>query len=253
MSRHSPHPHHERTQTQVSQWQHELPADKPYRILKTALNHYHNIAVSFSGAEDVVLVHMAAQIKPGVRVFTLDTGRLHPETYQFLEKVRDTYDIDLHIAFPNAQEVSALVSRKGLFSFYKEGHHECCQIRKVDPMRKILAPFDAWITGQRKDQSPGSRQEIPIVQLDSTFSTPEHPLVKFNPLANLTSEQVWLYIRSEQIPYNPLHERGFVSIGCQPCTRPILPSQHEREGRWWWETDDTHKECGLHSLNVTPS
>ena len=236
------------TEALITQWQHDLPADKPYRILKTALNHTSNIALSFSGAEDVVLIHMAAQLKPGVRVFTLDTGRLHPETLEFIDTVRKTYDISLTIGFPEAPEVSELVNQKGLFSFYEEGHHECCQIRKVKPLRKALAGLDAWITGQRKDQSPGTRQDIPFVQIDTAFSTTDRTLVKFNPLANWTSAQVWQYIRNEEIPYNPLHQRGFVSIGCQPCTRPTLPGQHEREGRWWWETE-THKECGLHSTN----
>ena len=112
----------------------------------------------------------------------------------------------------------------------------------------LLASVDAWITGQRKDQSP-TRADVPVVQLDGGFSTPTHSLVKFNPLANYTSEDVWNYIRMLEIPYNPLHERGFISIGCEPCTRPVLPNQHEREGRWWWE-EATKKECGLHGSNL---
>jgi phosphoadenosine phosphosulfate reductase len=232
----------------IAHWQQNLPADSPYQILKAILGAYENVALSFSGAEDIVLVHMAAQIRPGLTVFTLDTGRLHNETYQFLEKVRETYDIKLRVASPDANALAALVNEKGLFSFYKDGHRECCGIRKVAPLRQQLRGLDAWITGQRKDQSPGTRQDIPVVQADDAFSEPGRTLVKFNPLANWTSAQVWQYIRGEQIPYNTLHEQGYVSIGCQPCTRPILPGQHEREGRWWWE-DQGHKECGLHNLN----
>jgi phosphoadenosine phosphosulfate reductase len=116
---------------------------------------------------------------------------------------------------------------------------------------RALAPLAAWVTGQRQDQSPGTRAAIPVVQIDRTFGTPDRPLVKFNPLARWTSKQVWAYIRDHDVPYNPLHDRGFVSIGCEPCTRPVNPGQHEREGRWWWE-EETRKECGLHAGNVEP-
>ncbi len=111
---------------------------------------------------------------------------------------------------------------------------------------RALRPLKAWVTGQRKDQSPGTRAEVPVVQLDNSFGAPERPLVKFNPLAHWTSKQVWAYIREREVPYNALHERGFFSIGCEPCTRPVNPGQHEREGRWWWE-EETLKECGLHA------
>ena len=124
-----------------------------------------------------------------------------------------------------------------------------CGIRKVNPLRRKLATVDAWITGQRKDQSPGTRNDVPVVQIDDAFSTDEKTLVKFNPLANWSSKEVWDYIRMTEAPYNKLHEKGFVSIGCEPCTRPILPGQHEREGRWWWE-EATQKECGLHAGNL---
>jgi len=184
-----------------------------------------------------------------LRVFSLDTGRLHAETYRFLEQVREHYQVPIQVFFPQPQAVEKLVREKGLFSFYRDGHQECCNIRKVEPLRRALAPLDAWITGQRRDQSPGTRTQVPVVQVDPTFSGPDHELVKFNPLANWSSSQVWGYIRENRVPYNPLHERGFVSLGCEPCTRPILPGQNEREGRWWWE-DATKKECGLHAGNV---
>ena len=224
----------------------------PQDIVQSALEEFGpDIAVSFSGAEDVVLVDMAARTGRPFRVFSLDTGRLHPETYQFLDKVRERYGIPIEVFFPQPEAVERLVREKGLFSFYRDGHTECCGIRKVEPLSRALAPLRAWITGQRKDQSPGTRRAVPVVQIDPTFGTPDKPLVKFNPLSFWTSRQVWSYIRLHDVPYNPLHERGFVSIGCEPCTRPIHPGQHEREGRWWWE-EATKKECGLHLGNVEP-
>ncbi|MGF1535852.1 MAG: phosphoadenylyl-sulfate reductase [Elainellaceae cyanobacterium] len=231
----------------------QLAADyaekRPQQILKAALRHFDNISISFSGAEDVVLIDMACRVSKRVKVFTLDTGRLHAETYQFIETVRGHYPIELDVVFPDAAQVQALVSEKGLFSFYQDGHKECCAIRKVRPLRRKLGTLDAWITGQRKDQNPNTRAEIPVAQNDAAFSTPDHPLVKFNPLANWTSAQVWQYIRAYDVPYNPLHERGFVSIGCEPCTRAVLPHQPQRQGRWWWESADD-KECGLHATNL---
>ncbi len=222
----------------------------PSEILAFALHEYSpRIAISFSGSEDVVLIDMAAKTGEKFGVFSLDTGRLHAETYQFLEKVREHYRIPIQVFFPRPEAVEALVREKGLFSFYRDGHKECCGIRKVEPLRRALARLDAWVTGQRRDQSPGTRAQIPVVQVDPTFSFDGRPLIKVNPLANWTSQQVWAYIRENRVPHNPLHERGFVSIGCEPCTRPILPGQHEREGRWWWE-EETKKECGLHAGNV---
>lgn len=236
------------TELDIDRLQAEYAEKNPQKILRFALQQFDNIAISFSGAEDVVLIDMAVKMKKDVRVFSLDTGRLHPETYQFIDRVREHYSLSLEVLFPDPAQVEALVREKGLFSFYKDGHKECCGIRKVRPLRRKLATLDAWITGQRKDQSP-TRTDVPTIQADGAFSTPEHSLVKFNPLANWTSAQVWQYIRAYKVPYNPLHERGFVSIGCEPCTRSILPGEHERAGRWWWE-GDTQKECGLHASNL---
>ena len=222
----------------------------PSEILQFALENYEGgIAISFSGAEDVVLVDMAAKIGGKFSVFSLDTGRLHPETYQLIDKVREYYGIPIETYFPQASAVENLVKAKGLYSFYKDGHKECCGVRKVEPLRRALKPLDAWVTGQRHDQSPSTRTKVAVVEVDPVFSSPDHELIKFNPLANWTSRQVWNYIRENDVPYNSLHEQGFISIGCEPCTRRVLPGQHEREGRWWWE-DQTKKECGLHSGNV---
>lgn len=225
-----------------------LEGKNPRTILKAALNNFERIAISFSGAEDVVLIDLALAIRKDLDIFVLDTGRLHAETYQYLETVREHYNIALDVRFPDAESVQSLVRQKGLFSFYEDGHQECCGIRKVKPLRGRLSGVDAWITGQRKDQNP-TRERLAEVQLDDTFSTPDHPIIKFNPLANWTSTQVWDHIEAYQVPFNPLHSRGFRSIGCEPCTRSTAPHQHEREGRWWWE-DTSSKECGLHAGNL---
>jgi phosphoadenosine phosphosulfate reductase len=227
----------------------EYSQRSPQEILKLALDKFDEIVISFSGAEDVVLIDMASKIKKDFQVFSIDTGRLHPETYRLLDQVREHYEITLEVIFPDSPEVEALVREKGLFSFYKDGHKECCGIRKVRPLRRKLATLDAWITGQRQDQNPSTRANIPVVQVDTAFSTKNHTLIKFNPLANWSSAQVWQYIHANNVPYNALHTKGFISIGCEPCTRPVLPNQHEREGRWWWE-EAIEKECGFHETNL---
>ncbi len=227
----------------------DLNNKKPRSILRTALENFDNIAISFSGAEDVVLIDMALNIRKDIQVFSLDTGRLHPETYRFIEKVRQHYKIDIELLTPERNSLDSFVKEKGLFSFYQDGHQQCCGIRKVEPLKRKLSQLDAWITGQRKDQSLDTRNEIPEVQIDTTFSSDEKQLIKFNPLLNWSSAQVWDHIEAYQVPYNNLHKKGFISIGCEPCTRAVLPNQHERAGRWWWE-DATKKECGLHAGNI---
>lgn len=219
----------------------------PREVVRKAVALFDRIAVSFSGAEDVVLVDLAVKARRDIAVFTLDTGRLHPETYTFIERVREYYGIRIDVLSPDAAAVEQLVREKGLFSFYRDTHTECCGIRKVAPLKRRLSGLDAWMTGQRRDQSP-TRARVALVEADPLLG-PGQPLVKFNPLANWSSAEVWAYIRAMELPYNPLHERGYVSIGCEPCTRPVLPGQHEREGRWWWE-DSTRKECGLHRGNL---
>jgi phosphoadenosine phosphosulfate reductase len=235
----------------VAAYAREFARSEPGATLRLALENFQSIAISFSGAEDVVLIDMAVKIRPDVGIFSLDTGRLHAETYRFLEQVRKHYGVIIEVLSPDAEELEKLVRAKGLFSFYQDGHRECCGIRKVMPLRRKLATLDAWITGQRRDQSPGTRAGVPVVEEDQAFSSGERKLIKFNPLANWSSAQVWRYIRDNGVPSNELHQRGFISIGCEPCTRPVLPNQHEREGRWWWE-EETLKECGLHAGNPVP-
>ncbi|KAL9243504.1 hypothetical protein vseg_017381 [Gypsophila vaccaria] len=231
----------------------ELENASPLEIMDNALAHFGNdIAIAFSGAEDVALIEYAKLTGRPFRVFSLDTGRLNPETYRFFDEVEKHYGIHIEYMFPDSVEVQALVRNKGLFSFYEDGHQECCRVRKVRPLRRALKGLRAWITGQRKDQSPGTRSEVPIVQVDPVFEGLEGgvgSLVKWNPVANVDGKDVWNFLRAMNVPVNSLHAQGFVSIGCEPCTRPVLPGQHEREGRWWWE-DAKAKECGLHKGNL---
>ena len=229
----------------IESLQTELAGKNPRKVLRHVLDNYANVAISFSGAEDVVLIDMALKIRQDIQIFSLDTGRLHPETYQFIEQVRKHYNIEIELLSPDYQQLEAFVKQKGLFSFYEDGHKQCCAIRKVAPLKRKLATVDAWITGQRKDQSVDTRQNIPEIQVDPAFATDSHQLIKFNPLANQSSAQIWDYIEAYQVPYNKLHQQGYISIGCEPCTQPVLPNQHERAGRRWWE-ETTKKECGLH-------
>lgn len=223
-----------------------LDGSQPAAIVKRALQTFGaECAIAFSGAEDVLLIEYAHQSGLPYRVFSLDTGRLHPETYRFFDTVERHYGIRIDYCFPDTAAVERLVRTKGMFSFYQDGHQECCGIRKVEPLRRQLAGLRAWITGQRRDQSP-TRATVPVVQVDPAFTGLNGgELIKWNPVANTAAEDIWLAIRALGVPSNELHERGFVSIGCEPCTRPVLPGQHEREGRWWWEAG-TKKECGLH-------
>jgi phosphoadenosine phosphosulfate reductase len=228
----------------------ELAARHPRDILRWGLERYGSaLGIAFSGAEDVVLIHLASELGLPFSVFCLDTGRLHPETYRFLETVRKQYGCEIELMNADAPVLEAFVKKKGLFSFYEDGHGECCGIRKIEPMRRKLSTLQAWATGQRRDQSPATRGAIAAVELDRTFSGVSGPLTKLNPLAAWSSAQVWQFIREQHVPFNVLHERGFVSIGCEPCTRPPLPGEHERAGRWWWE-DATKRECGLHIGNT---
>lgn len=199
-------------------------------------------AIAFSGAEDVALIDMAAKSGHDFSVFCLDTGRLHPETYRFIDTVRQFYGIEIHLVSPNFVTLEALVRKKGLFSFYEDGHGECCGIRKVEPLRRVLQHYEGWITGQRRDQSP-TRADVPVIAWDRAHQ--EAGMLKVNPLAEMSLAQVWKYIHDNDVPYNELHAKGYVSIGCEPCTRALRPGEHERAARWWWE-DATQRECGLH-------
>jgi phosphoadenosine phosphosulfate reductase len=223
----------------------EFDAAPPERTVRWALERFGgDAAIAFSGAEDVALIDIAVKSGLPFSVFTLDTGRLHPETYRFLDKVRSHYGVSVELMSPQAEPLEHFVAKKGLFSFYQDGHGECCGIRKLEPLRRALGKRRAWITGQRRDQSP-TRSDVAVIQLDTHTGIGGLPLVKLNPLANWSLQKVWSYLRANEVPYNALHEQGFVSIGCEPCTRVPRPGEHERAGRWWWE-EATKRECGLH-------
>jgi phosphoadenosine phosphosulfate reductase len=224
----------------------ELDTAPPERTIRWLLERFgRHTAIAFSGAEDVAVIDIAVKTGLPFSVFTLDTGRLHPETYRFIEKVRTHYGLSIELMSPMAEPLQAFVEKKGLFSFYEDGHGECCGIRKLEPMRRALSKQRAWITGQRRDQSP-TRTEVAVLQLDSHKGLGGEPLLKLNPLAAWSLQKVWSYIRANEVPYNALHDQGFVSIGCEPCTRVPRPGEHERAGRWWWE-EATKRECGLHT------
>jgi phosphoadenosine phosphosulfate reductase len=204
------------------------------------------LASSF-GMEDMVLIDMISKLQDNLTVFTLDTGRLHEETYETMERVRTKYGLEIKTYFPDKNEVENLLRNKGFFSFKEsvENRKECCGIRKVQPLKRALANLDAWITGLRRDQSV-TRTEILKVAEDADHP----PLVKINPLADWTQKQIEDYIQEHEVPVNPLHKRNFPSIGCAPCTRAIEEGEDIRAGRWWWENPE-HKECGLHHPKQT--
>ena len=213
-------------------------------LLEWALDRFHpRLAISAAGGVDgMALVDMAWRINPNVRVFTLDTGRLPPETYALFEEVRERYGIDVEFEFPERTAVETLVNAEGPNLMYRsvDLRIACCEIRKVAPLKRKLATLDAWIAGLRREQWV-SRRNIAKVELDRDHGG----IVKVNPLADWALDAVWDYVRKHEVPYHELFDQGFTSIGCAPCTRAVLPGQPERAGRWWWE-EDTDKECGLH-------
>jgi phosphoadenosine phosphosulfate reductase len=198
------------------------------------------LASSF-GAEDMVLVDMLARIDPQARIFTLDTGRLPQETYNLIDATRQKYGVSIEVLFPQPDAVQAMVADHGVNLFYHsvDNRKLCCGVRKMEPLRRALSRLDAWITGLRREQSV-TRTSVHKIEWDDA-----NGLVKVNPLVEWTHADVWAYIREHNVPYNALHDRGYPSIGCAPCTRAVQPCDHERSGRWWWEHPET-KECGLH-------
>lgn len=216
----------------------------PEKVLEFFLDEYKNkIAFSSSlGAEDQVLTHMICNIDINTRIFTLDTGRMFPETYKLIEKTNSRYKIKIQVYFPDYKQVEKMVHEKGINLFYDsiENRKECCHIRKIEPLKRAFQGLDVWICGLRREQSV-TRTSNQLVEWDEN-----NGLIKVNPLIEWTENQVWNYIKKNNIPYNDLHDKGFPSIGCQPCTRAIKHGEDVRAGRWWWENPDK-KECGLHN------
>jgi len=213
-------------------------------LLAWALDRFHpRMAISAAGGLDgMVLIDMAWRINPQVRVFTLDTGRLPAETYSLFERIRERYGIQVEFEFPDRLEVERLMKQHGPNLMYRslDLRLECCEVRKVEPLKRKLATLDAWVAGLRREQWR-TRRSIAKVELDRDHGG----IVKVNPVADWTLDRVRGYIRQHDVPYHELFDHGYTSIGCAPCTRAVLPGEPERAGRWWWE-QDTDKECGIH-------
>lgn len=223
----------------------EYDDQEPQDVIRWALERFGSrLAISTSFQIDgMAILDMAWRIDPAVRVFTVDTGRLPAETYDLMETVRERYGIEIDVRFPDSAQVEAMVNQHGPNLFYKNVRNRlrCCEVRKVNPLLKMLDELDAWITGLRRDQW-ATRSNIRKVELDHDHGG----IVKVNPLADWTEEEVWDYIRQNDVPYHPLYDQGYQSIGCAPCTRPVPDDSDHRAGRWWWESAGAPKECGMH-------
>jgi len=232
------------TAAQVEQLAQEFESKSAPEILEWALGTFEQrigLASSF-GAEDVTVIDMMAKIDKNANVFTLDTGRLNQETYDVMDDVRAKYGIKINAFFPDQKEVEEMVKSLGMNLMYAsvENRKLCCGIRKVHPLGRALAGLDGWITGLRRDQA-ATRADTKKIEIDSSHGG----IIKLNPIADWSSDMVWDYVHKNNVPYNKLHDLGYPSIGCEPCTRPIKIGEDPRAGRWWWESA-ANKECGLH-------
>ena len=209
-------------------------------------NHSPTALASSFGAEDMVLLDLIARDGLGISIFTLDTGRLPEETHDLIARVRKQYGIEVQVYAPWPDSVEAYVAQHGADGFYEgvEQRKACCNVRKVEPLKRALAGRRGWITGLRREQAE-SRAQVLEAERD-----PATGKWKFNPLADWSDADVWAYLRANRVPYNELHDRGYPSIGCAPCTRAVRPGEHPRAGRWWWERDGARKECGLHEIPI---
>ncbi len=228
---------------QIEAWNKQLQGKTPQEVIAFFLNFFKDkIGLSSSmGLEDQALTHMVSEINRKAKIFTLDTGRLFPETYDLIDRTARKYKITIEVFFPDAADVEQMVAEKGINLFYDsiENRKSCCHLRKIKPLMRATKNLDAWITGLRREQAV-TRKGLKTVEWDAI-----NELIKINPLIDWTEQQVWDYVDRYNVPVNPLHKKGFASIGCQPCTRAIEPGEDVRAGRWWWENPET-KECGLH-------
>lgn len=231
--------------TSIAQFNQQFSGKAPEEVLTYFLKAFHGkIALSSSlSIEDQMLTDLIAKIDSTTRIFTLDTGRLFPETYSLIERTRTKYPVTLEVFFPEASEVEKMVKDEGINLFYTgiEQRKRCCNVRKMQPLKRAFQGLEVWICGLRKEQSI-TRHDMQMIEWDA-----QNQLIKLNPLIDFTEKQVWDYIKANQVPYNKLHDKGYPSIGCQPCTRAIEPGEDIRAGRWWWENPE-HKECGLHRV-----
>jgi len=233
----------EHMDARIAEWNDRFAKAAPQEVLEYFTGEFGAyICLSSSmGAEDQVLTDMLVNINPDIRIFTLDTGRLFPETLNLIHETRKQYKANLEVFFPDYKLVQKMIKEKGINLFYEsiENRKLCCDIRKMEPLKRALDGMQAWITGIRKDQTL-NRFNTNLAEWDES-----NGLVKINPLYRWSEKMVWDYIHDHHVPYNELHDKGFPSIGCQPCTRAITPGEDNRAGRWWWE-EQGHKECGLH-------
>ncbi|MDK2065495.1 phosphoadenylyl-sulfate reductase [Aliarcobacter butzleri] len=220
----------------------ELENKTTIDVIAYFLDNFKNIALSSSlAAEDQVLTDILLKKNKNASIFTLDTGRLHPETYDVMDATNLKYGIKIDVFFPDNENVQKLYKTQGVNGHYEsiENRKNCCNIRKIEPLKRALKDVEVWVTGLRASQSV-TRTDMPLVEWDENFN-----VIKVNPLINWSQEDVWDYIKTNKVPYNKLHDQGFPSIGCAPCTRAIKDGEDIRAGRWWWENPE-HKECGLH-------
>ena len=222
----------------------EFKDKTPQEILEWCVKELHpniSLATSFQ-AQGMILIDMLMKTDSRARIFTLDTGRLNQETYDVLDSVRSKYNNKIEVLFPNSNEVENMVSEHGINLFYKgvENRLMCCQIRKANPLKKYLKTLDGWITSIRREQT-ASRAEADKFEIDTLHGG----MLKVNPIVDWTEDMIWEYINKNKVPYNKLHDMGYPSIGCEPCTRAVKKGDDPRSGRWWWETD-SDKECGIH-------
>ncbi|MFQ5699676.1 MAG: phosphoadenylyl-sulfate reductase [Myxococcota bacterium] len=202
------------------------------------------LSSSFGSPEGLVILDLMHRIDPSrTRVFTIDTGRLYQQTYDLIDRVRDRYQIEVEVFFPDPARVQAMVRERGLNLFYEsvDARRLCCHVRKGEPLERALQDLDAWISGLRSGQGV-TREQVPAVEIDSIHGD----RIKLNPLATWSPEQVWSYVHQHRVPVNALHRQGYPSVGCAPCTRAIEEGEDERAGRWWWENPET-RECGIHT------
>ena len=220
----------------------EMESKSPGETLRWAHETFPNIALSASMQQGgIVLIHMAKKDRLPLKVFTIDTHRLPEETYAMIDRIRREYEIEIQVYSPSGKRFEEFVTKSGYYSFMAsvEERRECCYVNKTEPFERALSGLDAWISGLRKGQS-ALRSDVRVVQVDSLHND----IIKISPLANWTDDDVWAYTRDHNLPYHPLYDKGFSSIGCEPCTRPTKSGQDQRAGRWWWEQGK--KECGLH-------
>ena len=230
----------------VEQLNLQFSEDRPEELIAHLLHTYGSrVALASSlGLEDQVLTDMIIRADKSARIFTIDTGRLFPQTYKLIAKTTDHYHFRMEVYSPEHRPVEEYVMNYGINGFYDsiESRKSCCRVRKIEPLMRALSTLDVWICGLRREQSV-TRTEVKLVEWDEA-----NGLIKVNPLVKYTEQDVWDYIKQYNVPYNPLHHKNYPSIGCEPCTRAVQPGEDIRSGRWWWESPD-HKECGLHTAN----